>query len=32
VYECSLFPASSPTFVVVCVLDGISSNKSEVKS
>jgi hypothetical protein len=32
VYEGSFLPASSPAFVVVCVLDGSQSNRSEVKS
>jgi hypothetical protein len=32
VYEVSFFPASSPTLVVVCVLGGRHSNRSEVES
>jgi hypothetical protein len=31
-YECSFFLTSSPTFVVVCVLDGSHSHRSEAQS
>jgi hypothetical protein len=30
VYEGSFFPASLPTFIVVCVLDGGYFNRSEI--
>jgi hypothetical protein len=32
VYEGSFFPTSSPTFVVVCILEDNHSNRSEVES